>query len=188
MTLPRWIGRVAAIAFTVFIVAATAQSVILPIFDRYVSNQNAVADARFHLSRYARAETDRDALQAQLSALQRRSSGQDGIYLTGKTEALAAADLQDRVRAVIRAHLGELRSIQAIANRSDGVFKTVNVRVQMTANTETLYRVLYDLETETPYVFLDNLSIRSSEGTAGNVDPMLHVQFNVFGYLPLEEG
>jgi hypothetical protein len=56
----------------------------------------------------------------------------------------------------------------------------------MSGGSEALYKVLYALETERPFLFVDNIdvnarSMRAREGQAETIELM--VSFDLFGYM-----
>ena len=53
-------------------------------------------------------------------------------------------------------------------------------------NTAALQRVFYDLESATPFLFLDNVEIRSRparRASGPEDDPILEVRFDLYGYM-----
>ncbi len=84
-------------------------------------------------------------------------------------------------------HGGQLRSIQSLPVRSDGDFRGIAVRVQISANFSSFHHLLYELESEKPFVFVDNLDVRNRRGNRRaareNFDPQLTIRFDLAGYL-----
>jgi general secretion pathway protein M len=85
-----------------------------------------------------------------------------------------------------------LRSIQTLPAEADGEFLRVAVRVQFTASLESIHHILYTLETNRPFVFLDNLDVRNRRvrrrKELENTDPDLTIRFDLAGYLRPEGG
>ena len=58
---------------------------------------------------------------------------------------------------------GKLTSVRVLPTKGDGDFKRVSVSVRATLENEALQRVLYALESDTPFLFVDNLAISSRQ-------------------------
>lgn len=142
------------------------------------------------LERYERLAAAKTAHEEHLEALRRRQSG-TGIYLVGGTDALAAAELQKRIRAAVVRHGGELRSIQSLPARSDSGFRSIAVRVQISASLSSFHNLLYELESQKPLLFVENLDVRNRRanrrGALDNLDPQLTIRVDLLGYLQPEE-
>lgn len=112
-------------------------------------------------------------------------------YLPQSAPALAAADLQQRIKTVIESAGGTLQSIQSLPPAEESGTVKVAVSVTATGDTAMLQKVLYELETQTPLLFVDNLDVTaretrprlSSGRAAGYTRVQLYVQLEVSGYL-----
>jgi general secretion pathway protein M len=136
----------------------------------------------------------RPALEDQMRQSGAEASS-EGYYLSGGTDALAAAALQDQVNALVQGKGGSLRSIQPMVGIDEQGFRRITLRVQMTATNEALFEVLYAFESGTPILFIENLDIqsrfirhRTKEGGLQAVPdaPALTVGFDLSGYMPVE--
>jgi general secretion pathway protein M len=107
-------------------------------------------------------------------------------FLASPNESLAAAELQSRLRSTVDAVHGDLRSVQILPARDEGLFRRVSVRGQISATLPALQRVLYQLETATPLLFLDNVDIRARPVRPGRTSaeaPVLDVRFDLSAYM-----
>jgi general secretion pathway protein M len=183
-----WKGRVAALLILIGVAAAAYLLLIGPLLADYDETRQAVADARNLLAHLDRLRAVEAELGRQMAELRQRQSS-TGLYLTKGSDARAAVEIQDRVKAVVQQNGGAVRSVQAMPGQEDGGFRRVTVRLEMTVTTAPLYRTLYRLEAEKPALFVDNIAIQSAsfwktDGKAA--EPTLAVSFDVFGYLPQE--
>jgi len=185
-SLPSWVGRTAAVALLLGVFGLAYLYVISPVLDAYQGTDEEIAEARDMLERYETLAHNSAAYQSRLDKLNSQHSG-TGVYLSGTTDALAAAELQNRVKGAVSAHAGRLRSIQNLPAKSDGDFLRVAVRVQFEANMASLHRILYGLEAAKPYLFVDNLDMRNRRARRRNTpvdfDPPLTIRFDLSGYL-----
>jgi general secretion pathway protein M len=87
---------------------------------------------------------------------------------------------------VLQANGGVLNSTQILDTTSEEGFRRLAVRVRMSGGSEALYKVFHALETERPFLFVDNVDInartvRTREGQGETVELM--VTFDLFGYM-----
>ena len=106
------------------------------------------------------------------------------FFLKGTTSALASAELQDQVRQVVETNGGRLISANANPHKDDGAYRFVTANFQLNISNTNLRRMLHALETREPYLFNDNLVIRSQvpfgyRPPAGTPEPDLFVQMDV---------
>ena len=83
---------------------------------------------------------------------------------------------------------GRLRSVQILPVETDGEFRRVGVRVQMTATVVQLTRVLYAIEAGRTFLFVDDLQVsnrraRRRRNEAVDMDPTLLIRLDLSGYL-----
>ncbi len=192
MTLPRWTSRLAALALLAGVLVLFYAVVVAPLASGYVETGRAIAQAREALGRYQRIARSREAFEQRLEELRVRQSA-SGVYLSGSTDALAGAELQELVNKTVEAGGGRQRSVQILPVKTDGEFRRVGVRVQMTATVAQLARVLYALEAGPPYLFVDNLDIRNRRARRRRnrpieMDPTLLIRLDLSGYLRPEAG
>jgi general secretion pathway protein M len=184
---PGWVSRLAALALSAGVAFALYLFVVAPIVTGYAETDAAVAQAAELLDRYRRVAAARPALQERLDALKSRQS-EIGTYLSGETDALAGAELQELVNATVAKGGGGLRSVQILPVKADGGFRRIGVRVQMTATIAQVLRVLHGLEAGSTLLFVDNLEVsnrraRRRRNQPVEMDPTLLVRLDLFGYL-----
>ncbi len=182
-----WVSRLAALALSAGVAFALYVFVVAPIVTGYAETDAAVAQAAELLDRYRRVAAARPALQERLDALKSRQS-EIGTYLSGGTDALAGAELQELVNATVAKGGGGLRSVQILPVKADGGFRRIGVRVQMTATIAQVLRVLHGLEAGSTLLFVDNLEVsnrraRRRRNQPVEMDPTLLVRLDLFGYL-----
>jgi general secretion pathway protein M len=116
-------------------------------------------------------------------------------YWKGSTPALAAAEIQAAVNKIIETNNARVFSSQTLPVRNDGKAVAgpakVSISVQMTASIVPLQLVLHAIETQQPYLFVDQLSVRSNQGrtykAAPGQVPEYVIQLTVRGYYLPEE-
>lgn len=142
---------------------------------------------RERIERFQRIASTRAEVVKQLDAM--RAKEPRKLFLRSGAPALSAAEAQEAVRSIVEANGGKLITMQAPSSREDGRHRQITVNVQLTANIHALRRILHAIETNTPYLFIDNLTIRSQVTgqyrPAAGQEPEIFVHFDVNGYTPV---
>ena len=183
-----WLSRAAALLLLAAVLAVAYVWIVEPIAAAYANTEAAIADTRDLVERYDRLAAARTSLEAQLAAIEQKPDTA-AYYLSGATDALAAASLQARVTALVEGSGATLLSIQTLTSAEDGGLRRVAIRLQMTAEIAPLVRVLHGLESGIPLLFVDNLELQSQaapaiEPDAAETSAPLIVGFDLYGYLP----
>ena len=183
-----WLSRLTALLLLAVTIVAADVFVVEPLVAAYANTDQAIADARDMLGRYDRLAAARDDLARQVAQLAQKPEN-TAYYLTGGTDALAAAELQGKLKTLIESSGGTIGSMQTLPAVDEQNLKRVAIRLDVSAPIQPLLRVLQGLETGVPLLFVDNLDIQSrlaeipqDDGTAQ--EPVLAVGFDVYGYLP----
>lgn len=191
---PGWGQRLAALALLTLVAGGTFYLVVHQgLLARYRYYEDALEQQQDRLTQIERMAASRESIQRQITQIQ-QDQGIARQYLPQTAPALAAAELQQRVRGVVEAAGGTLRSTQALPPVEEGGAVKVPVSVTLVGDTGNLERILYDLESQTPLLFVDNLEISAREnrqrlpgGRMGSTTRIqLNVQFEVWGYLRKE--
>lgn len=118
-------------------------------------------------------------------------------YIKSATEALAAADLQGIVKRISRSNRAEILSTQTLPTTKELGFNGVTLKVRMRGKLSNMVKIFHALETGQPYLFMDNVSIRSriqhsrkinyksgKNARTANLIEMLDIEFDLTGYMP----
>jgi general secretion pathway protein M len=180
-------GRIIALALLAAAIALPYRLIVAPLQEGYRELTEEAASRRDVLDRYRRLADSREELRQRLETLRDNPAAQTG-FLTGESETLVAAELQNLVRSVVERTGGRLESTQVLPSVTEGPFRRVTLRVRMSATIDGLTRVLYDLESMLPYLFVDSLDVVSRERRGGRQTPQagestLSVSYDVFGYM-----
>lgn len=157
---------------------------------RYNFYQDHLIQQQNRLGQLERMAASREPIQ-QLIATINQDRNAVVQYLSQATPSVAGAELQQRVKAVVEAAGGTLRSTQALPPADEGNTVKVTVSVNLTGDTETLQKILHEMEAQTPLLLVDNLDVTAREnrprltnGRVANYSRIqLTVQLEVSGYL-----
>lgn len=153
----------------------------------YQINQEQLQDRLEQLKRTAEI---RPQLEALIGRIQQDRIASDQ-YLQQPSPALAAADLQQRVKTVVETAGGNLQSIQVLPTTEEGNLVKIAVGATITGDAESPQKILYGLESQTPLLFVDSLDIAARElrprlpngRVADYLRVQLTMQLEVSGYL-----
>jgi general secretion pathway protein M len=180
--------RIVALALLIAAVALPWRLLVLPLLERFDAYEEQVATQQDLLVRYRGLADSREQFQQRLQQLQAEPASQEG-YLSGESATLVAAELQNLVRTTVERSGGRLESTQILPAAPEGEFQRVTLRVRMSADTDGLFRVLYDLESMLPYLFVESVDIVSRERRTtrraqdGPEEGVLNVSYDVYGYM-----
>jgi general secretion pathway protein M len=183
------LARTLALTLLATAVAGGYLLIVVPVLDAYRDNADAIERAEILLRRQRALAAQRPLLLARVEEEKENAEAVAG-YLLGPSDALAAAQLQDRLKAVIEAAGGELRSTRILpaeaVEASPGTRRTA-LQVQMIVTIEGLAEVLYGLEAGQPYVLIDELSVRNQRERRRRgepeTEPMLDVNLRLSGFV-----
>jgi len=189
-TTPGWGQRLAALALLLLVGGALYLAVDQWLIGRYRDYQNQLQQQQERLAQLERIAATREPVKQRIAKVQ-QDRNITAQYLPQSAPALAAAELQQRIKAVVEAAGGTLQSTQALPPVEEGGAMKVTVSAIMNGDTGSVQKVLYDLEGQTPLLFVDNLELsarmmrpRLPNGRYANYTRMqLNAQFEVSGYL-----
>ena len=107
------LSRTLAVALLGIAVLGAYRLIVAPLLTAYRDGEARIEQAKDLLQRYEALAQQRSLLTRPLAEQQERAASAAG-YLQGPSDALAAAQLQDRVKSVVEAAGGELRSTQIL--------------------------------------------------------------------------
>ncbi|MFQ5565592.1 MAG: type II secretion system protein GspM [Paracoccaceae bacterium] len=188
---PRFISRIMALALLLGVVLLVAAFGVLPLVEKARQTDEALEFNREMIARLSRSAAYPGSYDAQIEVLLARIND-SGLYIRAATEPLAAAAVQEHLKRAVGLHGGELRSVQSLPSVAEEELTRIGLRVVMTGTLGPVIRVLHELESGEPYLFVDNLQIKSTTRRRRRAQEQavgrLSIRFDVYGYLPPPEG
>ena len=178
-------SRALAFALALLALLAFVGVIVVPVVLAHLHYNRAIADSTDHLQRYRRIAAQAPEYRKALDAM--RTMDGHRFFLHNTAANLAGAELQELVKGAIESNGGRITTSQNPAPRDDGSMKQIVANVQFFASTPVLAKILYAVETEEPYLVIDNLSVRPLNAFRGfkpgaGQEPELNVQFDVVGW------
>lgn len=144
------------------------------------------------LTRRYTAQTSANAARPQLlksvEALQAKDNKR--FLLKGTTPVLATAELLEIANGAIEGNGGKVLMKQPLPHKDEGSHRQVAATITVMANNTNLRKILYSLETNEPYLFVDGLRVTSFSQVgykppAGTPEPDMQVILELSGFAPL---
>ena len=144
---------------------------LYPVYQGLAGGQTDVAALQKRIAKYRQAVDGKASLEAGLSALEKSLEQVESGLLTGKTEALAAVDVQNILNEIAVASGVEIKRMQVLKsdtqNPDEMPYISVPVQFSVTVTIRQLQDILYKIET-CPQKYLTLQWIRIN--TAGSRD------------------
>jgi general secretion pathway protein M len=137
-------------------------AVALPWLDGVHELDDDIARLEDQSVRYQRLLRTLPVLESELRQV-RSNQAVKAFYFEAQTASLAGALLQGRVQDIVKAAGARLISTQILpSGGADQHPARVSIRTQMRCDTPELFELLYAIEQARPFLFVDELSVRSS--------------------------
>lgn len=176
-----------ATALALFVAAVVGLLAVLlgPVLLLHQHYDIAIADTTSRIDVMHRVAAQAPELRRALEAMRERDGRR--FYLKNTAPNLAGAELQEVVKAAVENNGGRITTSQNTAVRDDGRFKQIGVNVQFFATTPALQKILAALESQQPYLVVDNLTVRPLNAFRGfkpaaGAEPEVNVQLDVAAF------
>ena len=176
-------SRLAALALLLVVVVTLVAALAWPTWLLNKRYDTAMEDSVDRVGRYRRIVAMRPAIEEAIAAVSKREARKQ-YYWKGSTPALAAAEMQGTVTKIIEANNARVFSSQTLPVQNEpkatpGDPTKVSISIQMTASIVPLQLILHSIETNQPYLFVDQLSVRSNQGRTYKPIPGLQPEFSI---------
>jgi len=177
--------RTLAVALFVVATLLVLAVLLLPVVLLHQHYNNAIAQLTDRLETYRRVAAQAPEYRTALDAMRQKDARR--FFLKNSAANLAGAELQEIVRGAVEGNGGRITTSQNQAPKDEGRYRQIGLNVQFFATTPNLQRILYALETQQPYLVVENLSLRPLNAFRGfrpapGQDPEVNVQLDVVGF------
>jgi len=148
-------------SLTLLIPLSLLLAAAVPWWQQLQSLNQGLAEGRDRLQRYQRLVATLPALRAELERAQANDEFK-AYYYDAETPALAGAQLQNAVQDLVRGAGARPISTQILPVDQKEHPPRVPIRIQIQATTDELLDLLYRIEEARPFLFVDQMSIRST--------------------------
>ena len=178
---PRTLHALLAVGITLILLGGLCYALLWPALSSRAATTERLAALHFQQQRFGRLAHSPQVPDAAPALL----IGPDpSEFLAEQAPALAAAYLQQRLRALVAEAGGVLLSSQALPGNTDGsLFPAVTVKASLNGNMATLHQLLYRIESHRPVLVLDNLLVQTRTAGAPTDADELGIRFDVTAFI-----
>lgn len=177
-------GRALAAALAVLLAVAVVAAVAVPSFLLHKRYDGVIATAEDKIERYRKLAANRTEQQKAIDVVKAREGAR--FFLRSTAANLAGSELTDLVRPLIETNGARLTSIQPATVKEEAGFRLYTLSVGFNASPANLQKTLFALETALPYLFFENLTLRSTVPRGfkpqPNQEPEITAQLEIQAY------
>jgi type II secretory pathway component PulM len=118
------------------------------------------------LTHYQALLANKEKFAAHVQSLQSTLAATNKQMLSGGNPAVAAADLQEILKNLLKTAGAQSLAIKVLPPKERGSYQEVPILIQLTANIEQLFNILYDLEHNQKLLVVTELNINVSRSEA----------------------
>lgn len=180
-----------ALALVLVVLMVGYAGAVRPVLEKHEFYDQAIEKNVDRLQRINSIIATRPALEAKLEKL-KQSQAQSAYYLKQSTPALAATEVQEKVKRAVAQAGGTISTSQVVPPRQEGQFLKVPLNVNVTGDVQTLYKMLHALDNSKPLLFVDDLTVTSrvvrrrktrTQSPEAQPKVQLTIQCQVVGYM-----
>lgn len=180
-------SKMVAVGLLVMALVIISALVGFPVWKLHQHYDDIIGDTTDKLARYRRAASLRPEIELAIQQVSERDAKQ--YYLKGSTRTTAEAELQSLVTRLVESRNCRIATSQILPVKDDQKSTEsdkVMLSIQLHATIVPLQILLHSIETNKPYLFIENLTIRASHGRAykptPGIQPEYVVHLNLAGY------
>jgi len=187
-------NRILALMILLLLVVALFVLILQPLYNRYVAASDEIDRLEHQIAVYTRVASGLMDSEAELESLLQNNPIAD-LYLAESKPTLAAAELQQQLNRMVSQSGGQVVSTQILQRNTDTVLPTVSLQVHVRSEIDELVRLLHQMESGKPLLFIENLVISSvarrpvqranrqrQRQQVNRVLPSLDVRFDLIGH------
>jgi general secretion pathway protein M len=172
-------GRMLAAGLALLALLAFWLAFIAPVLDWYGSRADQLTELR---NRAARETALIATLPALKAAAAQAAQTPTRAVLTGNTDAIAGAALQEQVQSMATASNAQLTSIETLPVEQVGAYRRIGVRVELSALLPVIVSLMKAVEEAEPSMLVDDLHLTATPVGPLNQALPLDASFTVFAF------
>jgi general secretion pathway protein M len=161
--------------------------VVMPLISQVLQTHEQKMQQLFRLQRLHNSVARETAIADNWQTLQQQVAEQQ-LFNGRDTEAMASADMQTQLKAIVTDAGGQLTSTQGLPGRLDNGFMRIAVKVRLTCSVDALRDMLFRLNTASPLLMVDQLDVTPIHAVfdthaKNNPTTQLNVSLQVFSMM-----
>lgn len=183
MTLPDGrTGRLLACGMALATLGAVWLGVIAPLASWYAAGAQRLAEQRQLAAHMASLVATLPALRRQVTAAATTGTATGHLLLSGDSDAVAGARLQENVQALAQGLGVTPSSVEMLPVTPAGAYRRIALRVSLAADWPVLIRLLQRIGRATPRMLIDDLQLHAVPHAAAAHDLPMEAQITILGF------
>jgi general secretion pathway protein M len=173
-------GKILAASLAVIALGIVWLGGVAPVLDWYASRGAHLAELQ---ARAARERALIDTLPALQKAAAEAAKTPTRSVLSGATDAIAGAALQEQVQTMATAANAQLTSIETLPAEQVGAYRRIGVRIELNAQLEVIVALLKAVEEAQPSMLVDDIHLTATpSGPLNKAELPLDASLTVYGF------
>jgi general secretion pathway protein M len=179
MTLSPRTSKLLAVALLIAVSVLGYVLVVEPLTNLYAARQARISVLAMRAAQLGVRDEDAPQVKRRLADLQAHKNEATPFW-PGATDAVAAAGLQERVTTLLGNEGAVIGSTEVLPPAADGDLHKIALKVSFQGEIDQLEHVLHAVETMSPSLMVEHLSVRAADTPQG--DRPLAVELQLFGF------
>ena len=172
-------GKVLAASLALLALLTAWLGLIAPVLDWYDGRSARLADMQARIGREWALVMSLPTLKKEAAAAAQTPAR---AALTGSTDAIAGAALQEQVQQLAGAASAQLTSVETLPADQVGLYRRIGVRVELNAPLGVVVALLKSIEEAQPSMLVDELHLTGSAVNGSTAPLPLDASFTVYGF------
>jgi general secretion pathway protein M len=172
-------GQLLAGGLALLVVIAVWLGLVAPVLDWYSDRADRLEALR---ERAARESALIETLPALRAEANKTAGAPTRQVLTGSTDAIAGATLQEQVQTMASAANAQLTSIETLPGEQNGTYRRIGVRLELSAQLAVVIALLKSVEEAQPSMLVDDIRLTATPVGPLNAQLPLDCAFTVYAF------
>ncbi len=172
-------GQAIAVGLAVLAVAVVWLGLFAPLASWYADRSQALDALRSRAAREAALIATLPSLRAEADAAAKTPTR---AVLTGDSDAIAGAGLQEQVQTMATGNDAQLTSIETLPAEQSGQYRRIGVRVELSAQLPVVIALLKAVEEAEPSMLVDDIRLTATPVASLNAQLPLDAAFTVYAF------
>ena len=172
-------GQAIAVGLAVLAVAIVWLGLFAPLAAWYADRSQALDALRSRAAREAALIATLPALRAEAETAAKTPTR---AVLTGDSDAIAGASLQEQVQTMATGNDAQLTSIETLPAEQSGQYRRIGVRVELSAQLPVVIALLKAVEEAQPSMLVDDIRLTATPVASLNAQLPLDAAFTVYAF------
>lgn len=163
-TQQRWLA--VGLLFSILILLCAV--IFVPWYNSINESLEKIDDQVYQIQRYQRVIASKDEVLHKVEQGRKKINAL-GYFFTHKTYSLAAAELQKKIKGIVKRAGGDISSTQVLPNKEQDELIRIAVKVRLVGDMEMLRSLLFEVSSEKPLMSIEDITIIPKRGKRNRI-------------------